>query len=250
MHEKSQRVGRMFNRIAARYDLLNHLLSGGSDFYWRKVALDAIGLKPDALILDLCVGTADLALGAMRRNQGPHLVVGVDLALDMMRIGQEKAAQLNGVRFVCGNAEELPFKENEFDGAMVAFGVRNLADIPVGLKNIHHTLKPGGRFVVLELSRPRMAGFRDLYQVYFRHVLPRLGGLISGDGSAYRYLHTSVMEFPERERFIDLMDQAGYTATGYRDLSMGIATLYWGEKPDPQPATRNPQLASCANTSS
>ncbi|SVD98120.1 uncharacterized protein METZ01_LOCUS450974 [marine metagenome] len=232
MHEKSQRVGDMFNRIAARYDLLNHLLSGGTDFYWRKVALDTVGLKPEAKILDLCVGTADLALGAMRRKAGPEMVIGVDLALGMMRIGQKKAAQLalGGMQFVCGNAEELPFKEDKFDGAMVAFGVRNLADIPAGLTSIRHTLKPGGRLVVLELSRPGLAGFRDLYQVYFRHVLPRLGGLISGDGGAYSYLHTSVMDFPNRERFIELMEGAGFTATGYRDLSLGIATIYWGDK--------------------
>lgn len=232
MHEKSARVGDMFNRIATRYDLLNHVLSAGTDFYWRKAALDAMNLRRGARILDICVGTADLALGALRRDQCPNRVVGVDLSMNMMRIGQEKTrrAPKPDVRFVCGNAEELPFGDGEFDGAMVAFGVRNLADIPAGLASVNRVLTPGARLLVLELSRPTLLGFRQLFQLYFRHLLPRIGGVISGDGAAYRYLHSSVMAFPERERFLDLMEDAGFEGTRYRDLSLGIATLYTGTK--------------------
>lgn len=232
MHERSRHIRQMFDRIAARYDLLNHLLSAGSDIYWRKAALDVLSASPDGIVLDLCAGTGDLALEAARRRGAPRLVVGVDLAQAMMRIGQIKAQRTSqrAVRFICGNAEELPFKQNRFDGAMVAFGVRNLADIPLGLSSILRVLRPGGRLVVLELSRPRLPLIRQGYQLYFRHLLPIIGGLISGDPGAYRYLHTSVMAFPERERFIELMEQAGFVRTGFRDLSLGVATLYWGEK--------------------
>ena len=232
MHEKTQRVRRMFDRIASRYDLLNHLLSAGSDFSWRKAALDVLDATPNERILDLCIGTGDLALEALRRRNAPHVVVGVDLALEMMRIGQDKSQRIgpNRIRFVGGNVEDLPFRANGFDGAMVAFGVRNFADIPAGLENIYRVLKPGKRLVVLELSYPRLAGIRYVFQVYFKYLLPIIGGLISGDPGAYRYLHTSVMGFPERERFLAIMEQTGFTGTGYRDLSLGISTLYWGEK--------------------
>jgi demethylmenaquinone methyltransferase/2-methoxy-6-polyprenyl-1,4-benzoquinol methylase len=220
----------MFNRIAARYDLLNHLLSAGSDLYWRRAALDVLDIPPGSRILDVCTGTGDLALGALRRR--PKLVAGVDLALGMMRLGREKTARPSRrtVHFVCGNAEALPFRPRSFDRAMVAFGVRNFADIPAGLKSIYRVLRPPGRLVVLELSRPRLPVMRHVYALYFRYLLPRIGGLISGDADAYRYLHASVMGFPERERFLALMADAGFLRTGCRDLSLGIATLYWGEK--------------------
>lgn len=231
MHEKSRRVRRMFDRIATRYDLLNHLLSAGSDVYWRNTALDVLDPLPGGCILDLCIGTGDLALAAMRRRNAPDRVVGVDLALEMMRIGQDKTRRASAsIRFVCGDAEALPFRQNAFDGAMVAFGVRNLADIPAGLMGVQRALKPQTRLVVLELSRPRIPVIRQIYQVYFRCVLPYIGGFISGDTAAYRYLRTSVMGFPERERFLDLMDAAGFRHTGFKDLSFGIATVYWGEK--------------------
>lgn len=232
MHEKSYRVRQMFDRIAVRYDLLNRLLSAGNDIYWRRVALNRLDAPPDGCLLDLCVGTGDLATGVFGHRQKPHLVVGVDLAVEMMRIGQRKVQRKphQHVRFVCGNVEELPFHRDTFDGAMIAFGVRNLGDISAGLSNMYQILKPGCRLVVLELSRPRIPGLRQIYQVYFRHILPRVGGIISGDADAYRYLHTSVMAFPSPERFQAMMMDTGFVNTGLQSLSLGIATLYWGEK--------------------
>jgi len=212
MEDKSRHIRQMFDRIAMRYDLLNHLLSAGSDFYWRKAALDK---------LDASTGSwGDLALGVLRRAKKPDRVIGVDLALKMMRIGREKARRQNDqpVCFVGGNAESLPLKTERFDGIMVAFGVRNFADITAGLHSMYRVLKPGGRLVV------------HGYQVYFKYVLPRIGGLISGDAGAYQYLHKSVMDFPERDRFEMLMVRQGFVQTGYRDLSLGIATIYWGDK--------------------
>lgn len=232
LSEKSQRVRQMFNRIAARYDLLNHLLSAGSDFYWRRAALKLLAADPGSRILDVCAGTGDLALAIRRRNPGPGVVVGVDLAMAMMRIGQAKTAGFarDAVRYVCGNAESLPFRPDTFDGAIVAFGVRNFADIPAGLDSVREVIRPGAHLVVLELSQPLTPILKQFYQLYFRYLVPRVGGLISGDADAYRYLHTSVMGFPERERFLQLMTKAGFQDVGYRDLSLGIATLFWGEK--------------------
>ena len=230
--EKSQRVRLMFNRIAARYDLLNHLLSAGSDYYWRRAALNLLAANPASRVLDVCAGTGDLGLGILRRNSGTGLVVGVDLAIEMMRIGQSKSAAFtrDAVRYVCGNAESLPFRSDTFDGAVVAFGVRNFADIPAGLHSMREAIRPGARLVVLELSQPLKPILKQCYHLYFRYFLPRIGGLISGDADAYRYLHTSVMAFPERERFVELMANAGFRDVRYRDLSLGIATLFWGEK--------------------
>ncbi|MBM3264318.1 MAG: bifunctional demethylmenaquinone methyltransferase/2-methoxy-6-polyprenyl-1,4-benzoquinol methylase UbiE [candidate division Zixibacteria bacterium] len=232
MHQKSRRVRDMFDRIAARYDLLNRLLSAGSDLYWRSAALSALDAPPESRILDVGVGTGDLALALVRRSAPPRIVIGVDLASGMMRIGQSKAKKnaSRPVRFVCGDAETLPFAAETFDGAMVAFGVRNFADVPAGLRSIRRTLRPGGRLVVLELSRPRLPVIKQMYQGYFRHLLPRIGGFISGDGDAYRYLHTSVMGFPEREAFLRMMQEAGFSHTDYQGLSLGIATIYRGER--------------------
>ena len=232
LSEKSQRVRLMFNRIAARYDLLNHLLSAGSDYYWRRAALNLLAANPASRVLDVCAGTGDLGLGILRRNPGTGLVVGVDLAIEMMRIGQTKSAAFtrNAVRYVCGNAESLPFRPDVFDGAIVAFGVRNFADIPAGLQSIFEAIRPGARVVILELSQPVIPILKQLYYLYFRYLLPRVGGFISGDVDAYRYLHTSVMGFPERKRFMELMTIAGFRNVRNRDLSLGIATLYWGEK--------------------
>lgn len=232
MEDKSRHIRQMFDRIAMRYDLLNHLLSAGSDFYWRKAALDKLNASTGSCVLDVGTGTGDLALGVLRRAKKPDRVIGVDLALKMMQIGREKARLQNDqpVCFIGGNAESLPLKTERFDGIMVAFGVRNFADITAGLHSMYRVLKPGGRLVVLELSRPLFWGLRHGYQVYFKYLLPRIGGLISGDAGAYQYLHKSVMDFPERDRFETLMIRQGFVQTGYRDLSLGIATIYWGDK--------------------
>lgn len=232
LSEKSQRVRLMFNRIAARYDLLNHLLSAGSDFYWRRAALNLLAVDSKSQILDVCAGTGDLSIGLLRRDPSPKLVVGVDLAIEMMRIGQAKTALFarNAVPYVCGNAESLPFRPDSFDGAIVAFGVRNFADIPAGLHSMNVVIRPGTRLVVLELSQPLKPILKQFYHLYFRYLLPRIGGLISGDADAYRYLNTSVRAFPQREPFMEMMTNAGFKNVRYRDLSLGIATLFWGEK--------------------
>lgn len=237
--EESRRIRRMFDRIGHRYDLLNHLLSGYSDVLWRRSALRVLNASEGDLLLDVGIGTADLALEALKGKRKPALVIGVDVALEMMRIGRKKtddpACSMGrtgcAIRFVGGHAESLPFRSEIFDGVMVAFGVRNFTDRVAGLQGMWRVLKPGGRLVVLELSLPRSPVVRALYRFYAVHVMPRIGGVISGDADAYRYLQRSVAAFPERGRFRSLMVDAGFADTGWRDLSLGVATVYWGDKP-------------------
>lgn len=230
--EKSRRIRGMFDRIGHRYDLLNHLLSGCSDIWWRRSAVRALNHSEGDLLLDVGIGTGDLALEVLKGKGKPRLIVGVDAALRMMRIGRKKTESpaRRAIRFVGGQAESLPLRTGVFDGAMVAFGVRNFTDRAAGLRCIRRVLKPGGRLVVLELSLPRYPVIRQLYQLYARCVMPWIGGVISGDAEAYRYLQVSVEAFPERERFQSIMEGAGFVETGWRDLSLGAATVYWGEK--------------------
>ena len=230
--EKFRRIRSMFDRIGRRYDLLNHLLSGYSDILWRRSAVRALDASAGDLLLDVGIGTGDLALEAMKGKGKPRLIIGVDAALQMMRIGRKKTddSARQTIRFVGGSAESLPLRSGVFDGAMVAFGVRNFTDCSTGLRCMWRVLKPGGRLVVLELSIPRNPVIRQLYHLYARYVMPWVGGAISGDAEAYRYLQVSVEAFPERERFKTLMEGAGFVDTNWRDLSLGAATVYWGEK--------------------
>ena len=225
-------VRSMFDRIAPRYDLLNRLLSGGTDVRWRRRAVDLLELTGPSRILDLCTGTADLLLEALRRDPR-HTGVGVDLSHGMLVRG---AAKLEGDgtgrrgRLVGGDGERLPVRDGLFDGALVAFGIRNVGDVPAALREVLRSLRPGGRFVVLEFSMPEgLLG--TAYRFYFRHVLPRVGGLVSGDGSAYAYLPASVARFPSPEAFGALMEDAGFRDVRRRLLTGGIACLHRGEKP-------------------
>jgi len=225
-------VRSMFDRIAPRYDLLNRLLSGGTDVRWRRRAVDLLALDGPSRVLDLCTGTADLLLEALRRD--PRTTgVGVDLSHGMLVRGAAKLERVgHGTRgrLVGGDGERLPVRDGLFDGALVAFGIRNVGDVPATLREVLRALRPGGRFVVLEFSLPKgLLG--SGYRFYFRSVLPRLGGLVSGDGSAYTYLPASVARFPTPGAFAVLMEEAGLREVTWRLLTGGIACLHRGEKP-------------------
>ena len=221
----------MFDRIAPRYDLLNRLLSAGTDVRWRRRAVDFLDLAPPARVLDLCTGTADLLMEALRRDPR-HSGVGLDLSQAMLVRGAAKIRRggLDGrARLVGGDGERLPVGGALFDGALVAFGIRNIGDPLAALREVHRALRPGGRFCVLEFSLPPGIAGR-LYRLYFTRVLPRVGGLVSGDRSAYSYLPASVAGFPTPEAFGTLMEQAGYTSVRWQLLTGGIACLHLGEK--------------------
>ena len=221
----------MFDRIAPRYDLINRLLSGGTDVRWRRRAVDFLDVPPAARILDLCTGTADLLIEALARDPR-RSGLGVDLSHGMLvraaaklgRGGYAGRAALAG-----GDGEHLPLRDALFDGALVAFGIRNVGDPVAAMREVRRVLRHGGRFVVLEFSMPRGL-FGAAYRLYFRHVLPRLGGLVSGDASAYAYLPASVARFPTPDAFAGLMAEAGFVDVRGRPLSGGIAWLHRGER--------------------
>ncbi len=227
---KKEQVEAMFDAIAPRYDLLNRLLSFGIDRYWRRRAIALLKAEQPVRVLDVATGTADLALAAAEQL-GSEKVVGVDIAEQMLEVGREKIARRglsDRVVLRRGDAEKLPFSDNQFDAVLVAFGVRNFQDLGQGLEEIRRVLKPGGSLVVLEFSRPRTFPVKQLYAWYSRHVLPRVGRAFSKDDGAYRYLPASVAVFPDGEDFLNRMRAAGYGAVLCRRLTFGIASLYKG----------------------
>jgi demethylmenaquinone methyltransferase/2-methoxy-6-polyprenyl-1,4-benzoquinol methylase len=222
----------MFDRIAPRYDLLNRVLSAGTDVRWRRRAVDFLELAPPLRVLDLCTGTADLLVEAVSRdprNSG----LGVDLAQGMLARGARKLERRGyaaRARLAGGDGERLPVPSASFDAALVGFGIRNIGDPRRALGEVHRALRPGGRFVVLEFGVPGGLLGR-VYRIYFTALLPRIGRLVSGDGSAYSYLPASVQAFPSPQAFAALMEQAGFASVRIERLTLGIACLYRGEKP-------------------
>jgi demethylmenaquinone methyltransferase/2-methoxy-6-polyprenyl-1,4-benzoquinol methylase len=226
----------MFDRIAPRYDLLNRVLSFGVDRWWRRRAVAALdealaGRAPER-VLDAATGTADLAIRAAEAFDEAE-VVGVDLAEEMLRRGRHKVRRrgLGGrVELARGDATALSsVEEGAFDGALVAFGVRNYEDLGAGLRELRRVLSPGAALVVLEFSRPRAAGVRRLYDLYARHVLPRIGRVVSGDAEAYRYLPASAEAFPDGPAFLRRLRAAGFRSARWRPLfPFGVASLYSG----------------------
>src|SRR5215468_1246577 len=210
---EKQAMRSMFDRIAPRYDLLNHLLSAGIDRRWRRRALDALELEGPARLLDLCTGTADLLVEGLSRD-ARHRGFGADLSERMLLRGRAKLARrglLGRSGLLCADGERLPLRDASFDAALVAFGIRNIGDAPRALAEILRVLRPGGRLVVLEFSMPEGLLGR-VYRFYFRHVLPRVGGLVSGDASAYAYLPASVAAFPSPAEFASLLAAQGFSA--------------------------------------
>lgn len=238
MNERNRGIGEMFSGIAPRYDLLNRLLSFGRDRRWRREAVAGILPVRGGTHLDVATGTGDIALEILRRKGAASRVVGSDISVEMMRIGQEKAGRAGAggrIVFVRAPGEALPFRDGAFDSASIAFGIRNVADRPRGLSEMCRVVRAGGRIVVLEFSEPEGALFGALYRFYFRRVLPRVGGLLS-KGSAYAYLPRSVRDFPPPRAFAEMMRGAGCASVACRPLTFGIVTLYVGVvgKPDPR----------------
>ena len=229
---KKEEVREMFDNIAPKYDLLNHTLSMSIDRVWsRRVVGEVRSAKPGR-ILDVATGTGDLAIAMARRIRDVQ-VLGVDLSEQMLAVARRKieARGLDG-RIVLdrGDAERLAVADASVDVATVAFGVRNFGDLGAGLRELARTIKPGGKVVILEFSRPRNRVFRALYEFYSYKILPRIGGLVSRDKRAYEYLPASVGEFPAPEEFMAMMARAGFRNCRARSQSFGIAQIYIGER--------------------
>ncbi len=228
---KKEQVADMFNNIAVKYDFLNHFLSMGIDKGWRKKAIKEVAAVNPQRILDVATGTADLAIAAMKTN--PKEIMGVDIAAQMLEVGKKKLADLNlqnTIHLQLGDSENLPFETNSFDAVMCAYGVRNFEHLEVGLKEMNRVLRPGGRVVILEFSHPKAFPVKQLYQFYFKFILPTLGKLVSKHSRAYTYLPESVMAFPEGKIFCETLLRCGFKQAKARPLTFGITTLYTAEK--------------------
>ncbi len=221
----------MFDTISGNYDFLNHFLSFGIDIGWRKKAIQLLKQDNPKLILDVATGTGDFAIQALKLN--PEKVIGVDISEGMLDVGRKKMINRGYDKVIelrSGDSENLPFEENKFDAIIVAFGVRNFEDLQKGLAEMLRVLKPGGRVVVLEFSKPTVWYFKPLYHFYFKFVTPAIGKAFSKDSEAYSYLPESVKAFPDGKDFTNILDQLGYKNTSCRPLTFGISSLYSGTK--------------------
>ncbi|HLT46444.1 MAG TPA: bifunctional demethylmenaquinone methyltransferase/2-methoxy-6-polyprenyl-1,4-benzoquinol methylase UbiE [Rubricoccaceae bacterium] len=229
---KREQVEAMFDEIAPRYDLLNRVLSFGTDVWWRKRAVaflgEALPFRPRRL-LDVATGTADLAVEALSLK--PDEVVGVDISEGMLRLAAQKLAKrglMDRIRLVQADAAALPFDDGSFDGALVGFGVRNFEDLRAGLAGIRRVLRPAAPLVVLEFGHPTAFPVKQAYEAYARHVLPRVGRAVSGSDEAYTYLPESVAAFPDGADFLRELEAVGFREAEAKPLTFGIVSLYRG----------------------
>ncbi|BAU53116.1 bifunctional demethylmenaquinone methyltransferase/2-methoxy-6-polyprenyl-1,4-benzoquinol methylase UbiE [Mucilaginibacter gotjawali] len=229
---KKEQVADMFNNISKTYDFLNHFLSLGIDIIWRKKAINELKSLQPKLILDVATGTGDFAFEALSILK-PDKIIGVDISRGMLDIAQQKIDKRHeSGRFEVklGDSEKLPFEANIFDAVTVAYGVRNFENLEKGLADIQRVLKPGGKAVVLEFSKPKVFPVKQLYKFYFNYITPSIGKLFSKDARAYTYLPESVAAFPDGETFVALMDKTGFKNTKCRPLAFGICSIYTGIK--------------------
>ena len=229
---KKQQVAGMFDDIAFRYDFMNRFLSAGIDVKWRRKAIEQLlDIRPRT-ILDVATGTADVAIMASA-ILSPNKITGIDISDGMLAMGRKKIKKLgleDRIELLNGDSETINFEDNSFDAVTVAFGVRNFENLEKGLSEIKRVLKPGGRLVVLEFSKPKMSGTKAVYNLYMKIVAPNMGKLFSKNRSAYEYLDLSIKKFPEGKNFTDILGNLGYRNTYSKPLSLGICSIYCGEK--------------------
>jgi len=229
---KGRGIRDMFDKIAPRYDLLNRLLSLGIDRRWRRFAVRQLAVPKDGMVLDIATGTGDVALEIARQTETSVKIVGSDFTQGMLVLGRDKiadSAYRDRIVLVNAPCEAMPHPDGIFDGITIAFGIRNVVDRQKGLFEMARVLKPGGRAAILEFATPRNRLFRAVYYFYFLRVLPWLGGLLS-QRSAYQYLPDSVLEFPDRDTFKEMMEQAGFVDVRVHDLTGGIAAVHVGTR--------------------
>ena len=228
---KKEQIAAMFNSISGKYDFLNHFLSLGIDILWRKRAVRLLKKHQPKLILDIATGTGDFAIEALSLN--PEKIIGVDISEGMLSVGREKLIKKNltdKIELISGDSEFLPFKDNFFDAVIVSFGVRNFENLEKGLSDMLRVLKPGGKVVILEFSKPKSFPFKQIYQFYFQWILPKIGKLISKNHAAYTYLPDSVEAFPDGDDFLNILNKIGFQKNQCTPLTLGISSIYSGSK--------------------
>lgn len=224
---------KMFNRISAKYDLLNRLLSFGLDIRWRKALIRCIPAEKRIFLLDLATGTGDVILTLMKNCSQIVQAKGIDLAENMLKVGREKIAkstQAQAIQLLAGDANQIPFDNNTFDLTTIAFGIRNVEDPVQVMREMHRVLKPGGRSLILEFSLPTNPVLRFFHLTYLKIIVPFLGGLVSGDWKAYRYLNQTIEQFPYGQAFCDLLNQSGFKNVRQIPLLLGVASIYQADK--------------------
>lgn len=229
---KKEQVAKMFDNISHRYDFLNHFLSLGIDKVWRRKAISMLTPLHPKLILDVATGTGDFAIQALSLN--PDRIFGIDISEGMLEMGRNKLKDRNlssKIELLQGDSENIPFEENKFDAVTVAFGVRNFENLEKGLREIFRVLKPGGKLIVLEFSRPKAFPMKQGYNFYFKTILPKIGRMVSSDKSAYTYLPESVEAFPDGADFLRILENVGFKQSQCKALTFGISSIYSGAKP-------------------
>ena len=224
---KKEKVEAMFNSIASQYDLLNHVLSGGVDYGWRKKVINILKPHQPKHILDIATGTGDLAIAALKLH--PEKIIGIDISAGMLEVGRKKIAAKkleHAIELIQADSSAMPFADASFDAITVAFGVRNFENLEKGLKEMYRVLRPGGHLVILEFSQPQHFPVKQLFRLYSRKILPALGQLLSKQRAAYEYLPESVEAFPYGERMTKIISSQGFVNTKCRALTFGIASIY------------------------
>ena len=230
MNNEKQHIGQLFDRIAGTYDGLNHGLSLNIDKRWRRKTVQC--MPQTHHVLDVAIGTADLTIEMLKRGKAEQ-VTGLDLSEQMMAIGKMKVERKkwnDKVSFIYGNAQQMPFDDASFDGVTCAYGCRNFSDLDAGLKEMYRVLKPGGQVTILEFSYPKNRLIRFVYDLYFSHILPFVGRIVSRDKTAYSYLNKSVKHFCWGKAFVQHLTDAGFKETQFKPLTFGITTIYTAKK--------------------
>ncbi|WP_428653867.1 bifunctional demethylmenaquinone methyltransferase/2-methoxy-6-polyprenyl-1,4-benzoquinol methylase UbiE [Runella sp.] len=228
---KREQIAEMFDNVSPKYDFLNHLLSAGIDIYWRKRAIKLLKKEKPQTILDIATGTGDFAIEALKLK--PKKIVGIDISEGMLAVGREKIKKIgmeNVIDLRMGDSANLPLESNSFDAVIASFGVRNFENLLHGLTDMCRVMKPGGTCVILEFSKPKTFPFKQLYNFYFRYILPIVGRMVSKDTAAYTYLPESVQAFPDGNDFLKIYEQAGFKDTKCIPLTFGICSIYIGKK--------------------
>ncbi len=232
---KKQQVSKMFDNIAGNYDFLNHFLSLNMDKTWRRKMIAELNTVNPKNVLDVATGTADVAINTIKQLSINDLTIkGVDISAEMLNIGRkkiEKEGLSERIELTLGDSEQLPYEGNKFDAVTVAFGVRNFENLERGLQEMHRVLRGGGKLVVLEFSKPTIFPFRQLYNFYFKYILPSIGKLTSKDNRAYTYLYESVQAFPDGDKFLTVLNKIGFKDIQCKPLTLGICSIYIGYKP-------------------